>query len=164
MSIERIRELLTFFWTTHNPPKKNRQTIEELNGNYNLEFLTGKRHDNFQTELIEDPKDLDVDEDVVDPPSTLSEDCVAVSARRSHDVDLTRIATRWRRVARARQLQHCVAAHKLSQSATVIHSARVGAYVSVCGWVAVAIGIYALEIFDYWNVEVVLILKEATTN
>lgn len=52
---------------------------------------------------------------------------------------------------------------------TVIHSAGVGAYVCVCGWVGamcvcvgVAIGIYALEIFDYWNVEVVLILKEAT--
>lgn len=61
-------------------------------------FLTGNRHDKFQTELIEDPKDLDddenEDEDVVDPPSTLSEDCVAVSARRSLDVDLTMIATR----------------------------------------------------------------------
>lgn len=135
-----------------------------------MEFLTWNRHDKFQTELIEDPKDLDEDEDVVDPPSTLSEDCVAVRARRSLDVDLTRIATRWRRVARARQLQHCVAAHKqLSQSATVIHSAGVGAYVCVCGWVGamcvcvgVTIVIYALEIFDYWNVEVVLILKEAT--
>lgn len=126
-------------------------------------FLTGNRHDKFQTELIEDPKDLDddddenEDEDVVDPPSTLSEDCVAVSACRSLDVDLMRIAARWRRVARARQLQHCVAAHKqLSQSATVVHSVGVGVYVCVGGWVSVCvcgctIGIYALEIFDYWK-------------
>lgn len=107
-------------------------------------LLSGNRHDNIQTELIEEPKvpdddddddeNQDEDEDVVDPPSTLSEDCVAVSVRRSQDVDLTRIAARWRSVARVRQLQHFVAAHKQSsQSATYVHKARVGVCVGVSG-------------------------------
>lgn len=37
-----------------------------------------------------------------------------------------------------------------------------GGHVCVC--VGVTTVIYALEIFDYWNVEVVLILKEAKPN